>query len=57
MLNNVEEWRDISGYEGLYKVSKFENGLRNVDISRILGIPTALVGTYKYKWKKGEKLC
>lgn len=38
-------------------VSMFENGLRNVDISRILGIPTALVGTYKYKWKKGEKLC
>ena len=21
MLNNVEEWRDISGYDGLYKVS------------------------------------
>lgn len=38
-------------------VSMFESGLRNVDIARNLGIPRVLVNTYKYKWKKGEKLC
>ena len=38
-------------------VSMFENGLRNVDIARNLGIPRVLVNTYKHKWKKGEKLC
>lgn len=21
MINNVEEWRDVVGYEGLYKIS------------------------------------
>lgn len=106
MINNVEEWRDVVGYEGLYKISSkgrvksyqgrhkqpkilkmsmtttgykkveltknkrkkykysrvemvslFVDGARNVDIAKQLGIPRQLVNTYKYKWRKGEKLC
>ena len=69
-INNVEEWREVVGYEGLYKISRmkykysrvemvslFVNGARNVDIAKQLGIPRQLVNTYKYKWRKGEKLC
>ena len=38
-------------------LSMFEEGLRNVDIAKELGIPRVLVNTYKHKWKNGEKLC
>lgn len=51
------EQRMKYNYSRKEMVSMFENGLRNVDIARNLGIPRVLVNTYKHKWKKGEKLC
>lgn len=53
----ISEQRMKYNYSRKEMVSMFENGLRNVDIARNLGIPRLLVNTYKYKWKKGEKLC
>lgn len=44
-------------YSRVEMVSLFVNGARNVDIAKQLGIPRQLVNTYKYKWRKGEKLC
>ena len=44
-------------YSRVEMVSLFVNGARNVDIAKQLGIPRQLVNTYKYKWRKGEKIC
>lgn len=56
-IRSASEQRMRYNYSRKEMISMFENGLRNVDIARNLGIPRLLVNTYKYKWKKGEKIC
>ena len=56
-IRSASEQRMKYRYSRKEMLSMFEEGLRNVDIAKELGIPRVLVNTYKHKWKNGEKLC
>mgnify|MGYP003356742431 FL=1 len=56
-IRSVSEQKMKYKYSREEMLSMFEEGLRNVDIAKELGIPRVLVNTYKHKWKNGEKLC
>lgn len=56
-IRTVSEQKMKYKYSRAEMVSLFVDGARNVDIAKQLGIPRQLVNTYKYKWRKGEKLC
>lgn len=52
--------RNISEAKNKYKIDKqelindFKAGKRNVDLAKKYRTSSVLIGTYKYKWKKGE---
>ena len=59
--NNNVPIRDISEAKDIYNIDKkalardFEKGVyRNVDLAKKYKTNRYLIGTYKYKWKKGE---
>lgn len=56
-IRTASEQRMKYKYSRKEMLFMFEEGLRNVDIAKKLGIPRVLVNTYKHKWKNGEKIC